>query len=46
MKKVRINFLVLLLFLFGRIWPAHAGLEEGLAAYNSGDYKAALKEYI
>ncbi len=46
MKKVRINFFVLLLFLFSGIWPVYAGLEEGLTAYNSGDYKAALKEYM
>ena len=41
-KTVIIYFSVLLLSLFVRFSPANKGFEEGLAAYDHGDYETAL----
>ena len=45
MKKVTIYLSVLLLFLFVGLSPVYAGLEEGLLAYDRGDYDTAFKEF-
>ena len=45
MKKVTIYLSVLLLFLFVGLSPVYAGLEEGLLAYDRGDYETAFNEF-
>ena len=45
MKNIIIYFSVLLLFLLVGLSPANAGFEEGLAAYQRGDYKTAYREF-
>ncbi len=45
MNKVIIYFSVFLLFLFVECSSVYAGVEEGLAAYDCGDYETALQEY-
>lgn len=37
--------LLFLLSCFGLSFPAHAGLDEGIAAFESGDHEAALREF-
>jgi hypothetical protein len=44
-KTVIIYFSVLLLSLFVRFSPANAGFEEGLVAYDHGDYETAFQEF-
>ena len=45
MKKAIIHFSVLLLFLLVRLSPVYAGLEEGWATAERGDYETALQEF-
>ena len=45
MKNITIYFSVLLLFLFVGLSPVYAGLDEGLFAYERGDYETAFQEF-
>ena len=45
MKNVIIYFSVLLLFLFVGLSPVYAGIKEGVAALDRGDYETAFKEF-
>ena len=45
MKNIIIYFSVLLLFLFVELSSVYAGFEEGVAAYDRGDYETAFMEF-
>ncbi len=45
MTKTRLSIFILIGFLLGLAAPAWAGYQEGIDAYERGDYDTALKEF-